>query len=101
VASRDWHSAYVEVLAEHGFIALGVWLALLVGTLTSLSRCALRGGAPYSEPCAAVLVALTGYAVGAAFLGLAYWDIYYQLLVGAVLLTRPDGRITAAPGFLP
>lgn len=86
-ASRDWHSAYVEVLAEHGFVALGVWLLLLLGTLISLGRCALAGPADVRAACGAVLVSLVGYAVGAAFLGLSYWEIYYQLLMVSVLLT--------------
>jgi O-antigen ligase len=95
-ASRDWHNAYVEVLAEHGFPALAVWLALLLGTMGGLVRRALGSDAPQRDTCAALFVSFVGYAVGALFLGLAYWEIYYQFLIVAALLT---GR--SAPGFGP
>ena len=36
VTQRDWHSSYVEMFSEHGFIAFGLWLSLILGTLISL-----------------------------------------------------------------
>ena len=37
VTQRDWHSSYVEMFSEHGFIAFGLWLSLILGTLISLT----------------------------------------------------------------
>jgi probable O-glycosylation ligase, exosortase system type 1-associated len=37
VTQRDWHSSYVEMFSEHGFIAFGLWLSLIVGTLISMT----------------------------------------------------------------
>ena len=37
VTERDWHSSYVEMFSEHGFIAFGLWLSLIVGSLISLT----------------------------------------------------------------
>ena len=90
VTQRDWHSSYVEILAEHGFIAFGLWLAMLLGTLLSLTRLPKRvKGIPelkwvenYSYMLRASLIV---YAVGTAFLGLSYWDILYHLIFIAVL----------------
>lgn len=83
--AHDVHSAYFEILGEHGFVALGMWLLLLFGTMTMLSK--LRKTAnfvqgmewikPYSE---ALQISLGAYAVGGAFLGAAYWEIFYQLI---------------------
>ena len=90
VTQRDWHSSYIEILAEHGFIAFGLWLAMLLGTLLSLTRLPKRvKGIPelkwvenYSYMLRASLIA---YAVGTAFLGLSYWDLLYHLIFIAVL----------------
>ena len=88
---RDVHSAYFEILGEHGFVALGLWLSLLFGTMVMLSR--LRRMAlqvegmewikPYSE---ALQISLVAYAVGSAFLGAAYWEIFYQLVAVCALM---------------
>jgi probable O-glycosylation ligase (exosortase A-associated) len=92
VVTMDWHNSYVEMMAEHGFIAFGLWCLLLFGTIVSLMRLARTGAGSsgpawvrnYSQMLAASLVA---YASGSMFLGLAYWDIMYHLLVIAVVLS--------------
>ena len=81
----DVHSAYFEILGEHGFVAFGFWLSLLFGTMLMLSG--LRKSAlmvkgmgwvkPYAE---ALQISLGAYAVGGVFLGAAYWEIFYQLI---------------------
>ena len=38
VTERDWHSAYVEALAEHGFPGFLLWLSLLYGSIFSLTN---------------------------------------------------------------
>ncbi|HIE56372.1 MAG TPA: putative O-glycosylation ligase, exosortase A system-associated [Chromatiaceae bacterium] len=90
VTQRDWHSSYIEILAEHGFIAFGLWFSLLFGTLVSLTRLPKKvKGVPelkwvenYSYMLRASLIA---YATGTAFLGLSYWDLLYHLVFLAVL----------------
>jgi probable O-glycosylation ligase (exosortase A-associated) len=93
VVSMDWHNAYVQVMAEHGFIAFGLWCLIVFGTLVSLMRLArLAGRSPglawlrnYSQMLGASLIA---YATGSMFLGLAYWDILYHIIVIAILLSE-------------
>jgi len=89
----DWHNAYIEILAEHGFVAFAIWLSLLLGSMISLSRLArlARQGPEltwirnYSVMLQASLIA---YAAGAIFLGLSYWDILYHLIIITVLLKQ-------------
>ena len=93
MAAMDWHSAYIEMLAENGFPGLLLWLALLLGTLVYLTRLYRRNrtaeGGEWLANCSAMLRAsLVAYAVGSAFLGLSYWDIFYHLLIISVLLSK-------------
>lgn len=82
---RDVHSAYFEILGEHGFVAFGLWLSLLFGTMLMLSglrkKALMVDGMGWVKPYAEALqISLGAYAVGAAFLGAAYWTIFYQLV---------------------
>lgn len=97
-SGRDWHSAYVEVLAEHGVPGLLLWLAILIGTVVSLAVLSARRSTPPDVAACgrALLIALVAYATGAAFLGIAYWDIWLHLVVLAVLLRRLGGTAEAA-----
>lgn len=87
----DSHSAYFQVLAQHGFIALGLWLSLLFGTMIALERLRRQAislnSAAWIRPYArAIQISLLGYSVGAAFLGAAYWDILYHLVAISAIL---------------
>jgi probable O-glycosylation ligase (exosortase A-associated) len=89
----DWHNAYIEVMAEHGFIAFAIWLSLLIGSIISLSRLArLAKQSPeltWIRNCGLMLQgALIAYAAGAMFLGLSYWDILYHLIIITVVLKQ-------------
>jgi probable O-glycosylation ligase (exosortase A-associated) len=90
--SRDWHNAYIKMAVEHGFPGLLLWVVLLGGTFLSLIRMARLGkfcGLEWVRRWAAMLRAsLTAYAVGAVFLGIAYWELLYWLLMASILATR-------------
>ncbi len=79
---RDWHSAYVQMMAEHGLIGLGLWLALLLGTMLGLARLSAEGSAWESETARMLLATLSAYTVGAVFLSIAYWELYFLLIIG-------------------
>lgn len=93
ITEREWHSAYVEALAEHGFVGFFLWFALLYGTIFSLTRLPrltrhvseLQWVANYAYMLRASLVA---YAVGSLFLGITYWDLLYHLIFIAVLVKK-------------
>src|SRR5262249_3599525 len=86
------HSIYFQVLGEHGFI--GLFLFLLLWFLTWRSAgWILKHAKPIEDmQWAARLgamcqVSIAGFAVGGAFLSLAYFDLAYNIVV-IVVLTR-------------
>lgn len=88
---HDAHSAYFEILGEHGFVALLLWLSLLFGTMVALERIRRKvlflGVETWIVGCARALqLSLLAYAVGGAFLGVAYWDYFYHIVAICVLL---------------
>jgi probable O-glycosylation ligase (exosortase A-associated) len=102
------HSIYFQVLGEHGFPGLAMWLLILFGTLITLQRVkrlALyrRDGQWLADYAAAIQIGLIGYAVSGAFVSLAYFDLFYTYVVlGAILLREAreverNPQITAAP----
>jgi putative inorganic carbon (HCO3(-)) transporter len=86
------HSIYFQVLGEHGFVGLGLYL--LLGVLAWRNAAwIIRHAAPvealrWAAGLAAMIqTSLAGFAVGGAFLSLAYFDIPYYL-VGILVATR-------------
>jgi probable O-glycosylation ligase (exosortase A-associated) len=93
VTQRDWHSSYVEMFSEHGFIAFGLWLSLILGTvinLTTLPKKTRRveGMEWVTNYCFMLRASLICYMVGTAFLGLSYWDLLYHLIFISVLVKK-------------
>lgn len=90
---HDAHSIYFEVMAEHGFVGLGLFLLLGFLTLRMGTRVikltAGHESLAWARDLAAMLqVSLIGYAVGGAFLGLAYFDLFYHLVVIMVIVHK-------------
>ena len=90
LSSTDAHSIYFEIMGEHGFIGIGLFLLLAWFTWNTGSRI-IHMGRKKSETSWAVdmasmvQVSLVGYASGGAFLGLAYFDLYYTLIAITVV----------------
>ena len=85
------HSSYFSVLGEHGFVGLflfltlgfvswrtGSWVTKYAADSDSLSWA--------KELAGMIQVSLVGFAVGGAFLSLAYFDLLYHLMALLVLL---------------
>ncbi len=90
VTSTDAHSIYFEVMAEHGFV--GFFLFMLLGWFTWNTGSRTRRQARQSEETRwgadlanMLQVSLIGYATAGAFLGLAYFDLYYDLIAMMVI----------------
>jgi putative inorganic carbon (HCO3(-)) transporter len=86
------HSIYFQVLGNHGFIGLFVFLGMWIATWRSAGWLRTQKNiGPESkwtvEMGVMCQVALAGYAVGGAFLGLAYFDLPYNIMA-MVVLTR-------------
>ncbi|HSQ61194.1 MAG TPA: putative O-glycosylation ligase, exosortase A system-associated [Acidobacteriota bacterium] len=88
---HDAHSIYFEVLGEQGFPGLFIFLAILGTTLWRLERLRRRGAGAaervwYSDLAEMLQFSLIAYGLGGAFLGLAYFDLPYYLIVGSIML---------------
>jgi probable O-glycosylation ligase (exosortase A-associated) len=84
------HSIYFQVLGEHGFVGLGLFLLLWVMAWRVAGHLRRTGPLLPATQWTADLGAMTqaslaGYAVGGAFLSLAYFDLPYNLLLLVVL----------------
>lgn len=85
------HSIYFQILGEHGFVGLALFLALGVATWRTAGRVA-RATAADAEfgtwmptLMRMVQVSLIGYGIGGAFLNLAYLDVPYYVLAFVIL----------------
>ncbi len=93
VSRRDWHSSFVEIFSEHGFVAFGIWMSLILGTLYSLTTLpkktdGVAGMEWVANYCHMLRASLIAYMIGTAFLGLSYWDILYHLIFISVLVKK-------------
>ena len=86
------HSIYFQVLGEHGWVGLGLYL--LLGFLTwrscswILRNTSKRDDLKWAYHFAAMSqVSIIGFAVGGAFLSLLYFDVPYYLMA-AIVVTR-------------
>lgn len=85
------HSIYFQTLGEHGFVGLGLFLLLLGTSLASLlklrRRTKLRTSTEWMVPYTHMLeVSLFAYMISGAFLELAYFDFFYQIIASVILL---------------
>ncbi|MGF1563198.1 MAG: putative O-glycosylation ligase, exosortase A system-associated [Geminicoccaceae bacterium] len=86
----DAHSIYFEVLGEHGYVGLLMFLALGVASIWQCQRMSWQcRGDPHvkwlSDLAQMLQLSIIAFAVGGAFLTLATFDLYYQLLALVVL----------------
>ena len=86
------HSIYFQILGNHGFAGLFLFMGVFTATWRSASWLRRQKfPTPEADWCnqlgAMCQVALAGYAVGGAFLSLAYFDLPYNIMV-LVVLTR-------------
>jgi probable O-glycosylation ligase (exosortase A-associated) len=84
------HSIYFQVMGNHGFIGLFIFLGLFGSSYVWAAKLRKECGVdPRARWCgelgAMVQVSLVGYAVGGAFLSLAYFDLPYNIMMMVVL----------------
>ncbi len=88
---HDAHSIYFEILAEHGYIGLTIFLTLwLVSWLSAqqvIKRTKINKELFWMRDLASMLqVSMLAYAAGGIFLGLAYFDLPYHLIALVIIL---------------
>jgi O-antigen ligase len=85
------HSIYFQILEEQGFVGLALYLSLVASCWASLLGLRRRSGrspssrwiVPYTHM---IEVSLFGFLVSGAFLGLANFDLFYQLVAMVIIL---------------
>jgi probable O-glycosylation ligase (exosortase A-associated) len=116
---RAAHSNYFQVLGEHGWVGLALYLAIwwLTWRDAAQLRRLTKGRADLSwvfRLAGMCQVSLVGFMVGGAFLSLAYFDLPYNLMIIVVVTKRwlllklnetqgssaanTSGPVAAAPG---
>jgi len=90
---HDLHSIYFEMLGEQGWIGFTLFILVGVFTWARLGKIVkLTKKSPEwqwaAELALMLQVGLIGYAVSGAFLGLAYFDLPYDLMAATVILWR-------------
>jgi probable O-glycosylation ligase (exosortase A-associated) len=98
---RDVHSLYFEVLSEHGFQGFIIYMGILVGTLATLRRVRRRwrnhpDHGYLSRYADMTELAIYPYLVAGAFLGVAYFDLYFLLVGTSILLGSLSAEAEAA-----
>jgi putative inorganic carbon (hco3(-)) transporter len=99
---HDVHSIYFEVMGEHGFIGFGMFILLAVFTWLRANQvireCKNDPERKWAADLAAMIqVSLVGYGAGGAFLGLAYFDLTYHLMIILVLAAKFSGVLDKRP----
>jgi probable O-glycosylation ligase (exosortase A-associated) len=87
------HSIWFQVLGDHGWLGLMMFVMLMIFAWRTGTRvrkyCAdqpeLKWAAELSRMCQ---VSLIGYAVSGSFLSLAYFDLYYDIIIILVCLEK-------------
>lgn len=115
LGTHSAHSIYFQVLGEHGFVGLALFLTFWMLTWR-LSRRIIKHTkndpeAKWAHSLATMIqVSLIGYFVGGTFLNLAYWDMPYFLMIAlavtwhvvrikspSLTVPKPDQRLARYP----
>jgi putative inorganic carbon (HCO3(-)) transporter len=104
---HDAHSIYFNLLGEHGWVGLGLFVALVVSAMFRLyairrlarGRPELAWASGYAHM---IQASLATYLITGAFLSAAYFDLAYQLIIlvpvlHALAVRQPEGEAAAAP----
>lgn len=90
--TRSAHSIYFQVLGEHGFGGLSLFVLLLLGTFWRLHRLARLEYEPEAawigRYARAMEISLIPYMVSGAFLSLAYFDLFWTYVAISAVLHR-------------
>jgi probable O-glycosylation ligase (exosortase A-associated) len=103
---HDAHSIYFEVIGEQGFPGFFLYMVIMITTLWRLEGLRRRGlkrsGIQWVSELAEMLqFGVIAFAIGGSFLGLAYLDLYFYLVIAALLLELIAGRELAAAAAAP
>lgn len=89
----DAHSIYFQILGHHGFVGLGFFLGIFIFTWFSANNIIRMAGKDPNWQWASLLArmlqcSLIAFGSGGAFLGLAYFDLPYHLVITVVAVEQ-------------
>lgn len=101
---HDVHSIYFEIMGEHGFIGFAIFILLALFTWLRANQvireCKKDPERKWASDLAAMIqVSLVGYGAGGAFLGLAYFDLTYHLMIILLLAAKFTGVLDKKPAI--
>ena len=87
------HSIFFQILAEHGFMGLLLFVGLIASTMLSLHKiakvCKRNPDMQWIHGCASMLqVSMFGYVASGFFLSMCYFDLFYLLVAITVILKQ-------------
>ena len=99
------HSAYFQVLGQHGFVAFGLYVLLLVSTLVTLTRLRRQARgiseldwvATYAD---GLRIGILAFAISGAFISVAYFDLYFIFVAMTAILSR-ELSVAREPAAMP
>ena len=105
---RAFHSIYFQVLGEHGYVGLAIYLLLLLVTITTQLRIykATKGVAILSdknELSRCIIICTFIFMCGGAFIGIAYLPIFYYLVALTISMAcevQPQSSSTHSLGVV-
>jgi probable O-glycosylation ligase (exosortase A-associated) len=97
--SRDAHSIYFQVLGEHGFTGLILYVGLLASLFVSLRRLMWKHRKDPSlrwlcNVAAMMEAGLLAFAVNGAFLSRSYFDLYFAYVAIVIILKQLSANAT-------
>jgi probable O-glycosylation ligase (exosortase A-associated) len=86
------HSVYFQLLAEHGYVGLTIYLILVLSTLTAARSLAAqarrRGDQTIGQYANMFTFGLVGFLTSGLFLGRAYFDYFFFMVACLIILKR-------------
>lgn len=100
--SLSAHSIYFAVLGDHGFVALALFVGLMISCLFTLRRVRKTvGGHPEGAwlvtSTKMLEISLVAYMVNGAFQTEAYFDLFYHLVAAVILVKVLAARLEPVP----
>lgn len=92
------HNIYLQVLGDHGFVGLFLFMAILLRTVimtrSNHHHGRKRGVVWYSKLSSAIGLSMVGYCITGGNVSLAYFDLLYALLgIVAVMVSRRESLL--------
>lgn len=100
--ARAAHSIYFQMLGDHGFVGLFLFVALLLSCLLGLTRMrrqakSMPGAEWLADYANGLRLGLLGFAISGAFLSLAYFDLFYVFVAATAILQRELRGLAGQP----